>query len=126
MSFSWAEFNTFAQEIIAHPALNSSVEVTCRAGVSRAYYAAFCTVRDYLVDENVYIDRTRDAHAQVIDEFQRGTDQRRKRIGAHLKTLRAWRNTADYDLAPTQPMDTFTAQDSIDLADEILRILQTL
>jgi uncharacterized protein (UPF0332 family) len=127
MSFAWAEFNVFAQEIIAHPALNSGVEVVCRTAISRAYYAAFCTAHDFLVNvEHVYIDPTRDAHAQVAVGFQGRGDRPRRRVGAHLKTLRAQRNTADYDLISAQTMDGYTAQDCIDLADEILRILETL
>ena len=127
MSFAWADFNGFAQEIIQHPALNSTIEVVCRTAISRAYYAAFCTAYAFLVNvEHTYIDQTRDAHAQVIAGFQGHSDKQRQRISVHLKTLRAQRNTADYDLVPTQAMDTYTAQDCIDLAEEILAIVKSL
>jgi hypothetical protein len=40
--------------------------------------------------------------------------------------LRAQRNMADYDPAPAQVIDTFTAQDCVDLASVVLGILQSL
>jgi hypothetical protein len=76
--------------------------------------------------DHVHIDQTADAHVQVYNEFGQSSDVRRRRIAAHLKTLRAQRNTADYDPAPTQVIDTFTAQDCVDLANVVLATLQSL
>ena len=127
MSFSWAEFNELAQELIGHPGLNATAAAICRTAISRAYYAAFCTAMERLVNvDHVHIDQTADAHVQVYNEFGQSNDVTRRQIAAHLKTLRAQRNTADYDPAPAQVIDTFTAQDSVDLANVVLGILQSL
>ena len=127
MSFNWAEFDELAQELIGNPGLNATAEAICRTAISRAYYAAFCTAMERLVNVNhVHIDKTADAHLQVYNEFGQSSDVRRCRIAAHLKTLRALRNIADYDPTPVQVIDTFTAQDSVDLANVVLGILQSL
>lgn len=127
MSFDWAEFNELAQELIGHPGLNATVDATCRTAISRAYYSAFCTALERLVHvDNVYIDTNRDAHQQVRDAFRTSSDIRRQQLAVHLNTLRALRNVADYEATPSQVIDTFVAQDCIDLAAVVIDTMRGL
>ncbi len=127
MSFDWAEFNELARELIGHPGLNSTVDAVCRTAISRAYYAAFCTALVYLVYvDNVYIDTSRDAHQQVRDAFRTSNDVERRRVAVHLNTLRVLRNVADYEATPSQLVDSYAAEDCIDLAAVVLDILRNL
>ncbi len=127
MNFNWAEFNELAQELIGHPGLNSSLDAVCRTAISRAYYAVFCTALERLVYvDNVYIDTTRDAHQQVRDAFRTSGAAERRRVAVHLNTLRVLRNVADYEAMPSQPVDSYAAQDCTDLAAIVLDTVRNL
>ena len=72
-------------------------EAVQRCAISRAYYAAFCSARNYLRD----IDEAKDLHMplshQIVSEkFKRSKDKKRKSIGENLARLRRLRNKADY------------------------------
>jgi uncharacterized protein (UPF0332 family) len=73
-------------------------EAYCRTIISRAYYAAFCTARNYLRDTLQLKINKVDVHSFVITEFK----AQRKLKNSHnisnaLFSLRKYRNMADYD-----------------------------
>ena len=102
--FEWLWYLELAKELLS--LISSDQEVTnetikeayYRTIISRAYYAAFCTARNYLRDTlNIKISKV-DAHAFVISEFK----EQRKLKNSHnisntLHSLRNSRNMADYD-----------------------------
>ncbi len=65
-----------------------------RSAISRAYYAAFCHVRNYARDQHGFSPGyTADDHQQVRDHYRtRGQND----VARRLNQLRQWRNTCDY------------------------------
>lgn len=47
--FEWHDFN-----ILADSYINQNSESKQRTGVSRYYYGTFCTMRDFLRENNIY------------------------------------------------------------------------
>ena len=73
-------------------------EAYYRTVISRAYYAAFCTARNYLRDTlNLTINKV-DVHSFVINEFKEQRSLKKSHnISSTLHSLRSYRNMADYD-----------------------------
>ena len=101
--FEWTLYLDLAKEFLVltslEQELNTNIkEAYYRTVISRAYYATFCTARNYLRDTlNIRISKV-DAHAFVIIEFK----EQRKLKNSHnisntLHSLRNYRNMADYD-----------------------------
>ena len=103
--FEWTLYLDLAKELLVLTSLEQELntnenvkEAYYRTVISRAYYAAFCTARNYLRDTlNIKISKV-DAHAFVIIEFK----EQRKLKNSHnisntLHSLRNYRNMADYD-----------------------------
>ena len=49
--FEWCEFNNLADSYI-----NQSNEAKQRTGVSRYYYGTFCTTRDFLNENDIFLN----------------------------------------------------------------------
>lgn len=95
MSFNWVDYYHLAEEIKRG---NSYEEARYRSITSRAYYAAYCLARNYLVDyEDFIAGGSAKDHVYVSDKFVNSGDLRKVDIGEKLKRLRRWRNRADYD-----------------------------
>ena len=94
MSFAWNEYLSLAQELSAR-----SEEACLRSAVSRAYYAAFHTARDYILRRHPaeHLPGGPDDHGKVwrVLETSGRLGARMGRLG---KDLRRWRNQADYDM----------------------------
>jgi hypothetical protein len=100
MSFDWAEYPSIAEELCAIPVSGPPVgtEAQQRAGISRAYYAAFILARNHLRDnEGIHIPQQLNAHRFVADRYRFDPDPVRSAIGSELRRLRAARNRCDYD-----------------------------
>lgn len=115
MKFNWAEYLDIAKEladITSTISIDSETdskptipEAKLRSSISRAYYAAFCTARNYLRDvlhdPRLSKARTGDIneHQYVSDEFIRNKSKNRKMIEIEndLCRLRQSRNKADYE-----------------------------
>ena len=100
MSFDWAEYLSLAESLsgisVSGPPVSAAAAQ--RAGVSRAYYAAFILARNRLRDvDRVPIPQTGAAHGFVIQHFANHTDPRRAQIGFLLSRLRGARTFCDYD-----------------------------
>ncbi len=100
MSFNWAEYLSVAETLcgmlVAGPP--AGIEARQRAGVSRAYYAAYVSARNRLRDvDGVPIPTTGNPHRFVADQYVNDPDPVRVQIGIDLGRLRAARNRCDYD-----------------------------
>jgi uncharacterized protein (UPF0332 family) len=81
---------------------NSSVEAELRTSVSRAYYGAFHTAKEFLEECGVTLPRGANPHDKVYFCFDNCADGDARLAGSNLNSLRASRNDADYDLETDQ------------------------
>jgi uncharacterized protein (UPF0332 family) len=93
MVFDWTGYLLLAQEL----AERRNDEASLRSAVSRAYYAAFCTARNRLLQEGEEIPKTGEAHTIVWAKYRESAQKRRKDIGITGDRLRRSRIRADYD-----------------------------
>jgi uncharacterized protein (UPF0332 family) len=93
MVFDWTGYLLLAQEL----AKRRNDEGSLRSAVSRAYYAAFCTARNRLLQEGEKIPKTGEAHPIVWKKYRNSDQKHRKDIGIRGDRLRRSRNIADYD-----------------------------
>ncbi len=126
MSFSWKEYFDLADELaqIQNP-LTSSDEARLRSAISRAYYGAFISARNFLhFRENNPVPHRMNAHWYVMHEFLSSNQAVRVRIGTNLSRLRPDRNMADYD--NTFPNLTFIVQKALSRTQEVFDDLDYL
>jgi hypothetical protein len=100
MSFDWAEYLSLAEDLCASPVSGPpiGIEAQQRAGVSRAYYAAFILARNHLRDvDGIRVPRHANAHQFVAAHYLNNRDPIRSAIGSRLNRLRTARNQCDYD-----------------------------
>ena len=74
-------------------------EANVRSGISRYYYAGFCTVRNYLVEtmnESEFV-MGHNIHRRICDRLIGSQDDTEAFIGEKLSDLKELRNEADYD-----------------------------
>ncbi len=91
--FDWETFLVLAEELAQR-----SDESSQRSAVSRAYYAAFCSARNFLHDEKTYIPKgSGEDHKKVWNHFQQSGDKVRRRIGNNGNSLKKMRSNADYE-----------------------------
>lgn len=98
--FDWAEYLTLAEDLRAGRTPTAAVEALQRAAVSRAYYAAFCPARDYLIDTGALSFVRREEprlHEKVAETFKLSTSGTRREIGTWLREMREARNRCDYE-----------------------------
>lgn len=126
MSFDWSEYLKVARELIGVTTPPASSEARLRAGISRAYYAAFNKSRDYieLVHHIQWIPKAGESHQFVIDWYRSHPDDTYQLIGYLLGRLRRNRRLADYER--TFGKLSMEAAYSLEKTDEVLRLLATL
>lgn len=106
------EFLAVADALAAGP-----TEAEWRSAVSRAYYAAFHTAREFLTRLRFRVPAGEQAHAYLWLRLSNTGDPTSDTIGRLLRDLRGRRNIADYDLARprTQPNAADATTDARDL-----------
>lgn len=98
MTFDWSQYLNLAKEFLGQSTPPASQEAKRRSAISRAYYAAFISARNYLQEtEGHSIPTTADAHKYVVQQFKQSSDTERQNIGSNLEKLRRDRNAADYN-----------------------------
>ena len=103
--FEWYDFN-----VLANSYINQNNESKQRTGISRYYYGTFCTMRDFLKENDIYLNkksrnimnsRTADVHGETSKIFRKHEKFQKNNIGKiiskELDKLRRMRNEADYD-----------------------------
>ena len=122
MSFDWNEFHLVAQDLVnVNYAGTAGQEARQRAAISRAYYAVFCVVRNYLCakerDPTLYIPaRCGNPHSQVRKDLQGKHGQ--PKIAKQIGELHEKRKRADYDDSISKPASE--VEDALNLARKIL------
>ncbi len=92
--FNWREYLQLAQHWATLPE-----EGNQRSAVSRAYYAVFCSCRNWIREHrpDVLLTNRGSVHQEVWKLFEYSGDKQQKLIGEALFRLRKARNQADYD-----------------------------
>lgn len=123
MAFDWAQYLGLAKALTGSAISSCSEEAEWRASISRAYYAAFCTARDFLG----FTNHASNPHKEVRETFKRDRDKTKKKIGNQLNQLHLSRIKADYrgewsgDISISRERDRALKQ-----ASEIVGSLQRL
>ena len=125
MSFHWGEFLVLASSLREKPHSPGPQEASLRTAISRAYYAAFCSARNFARDyEGLALTNTGQDHFRVISHFQSANDSKYQKIGAALDRLRMNRGKADYgDAVDALPS---VALVSVHMAERLLNDLTSL
>jgi len=122
--FHWPEYLNLSRNIVQNIQTFNNPESVHRCAISRAYYSAFCSARNYARDLQNFkpSGRGRD-HTSIVDHF--------KNIGMFdiafkLLDLKGWREKSDYqDNSMSNNINKMTA-DAFKLADYILNKIATL
>jgi len=117
VSFDWRKYLELAQSLCAD---REASEASLRAGISRAYYAAFHVCRKHA---GVPTDGP-DSHARVWNKMSESPDRVEKSIGASGDRIKGMRKKADYD--PHARIDRRTAQTAIEEAVSLIAKIDRL
>jgi uncharacterized protein (UPF0332 family) len=119
MPFDWRELLALARDLAGYSGSSYSTEAASRTSVSRAYYAAFCYVRNY-AESKLGFQRARKArdHGE-LREHLRDLGAPWDRIGDYLEDLYKWRVLCDYE-DNVQDLDLLVSQ-AIDTAEKIIQ-----
>jgi len=126
MSFDWADFLTLAEALLRDPNSPGPEEASLRSAISRAYYAVFCSARNFASDRGNFVPQgTAKDHNRLRAHFQKTRDRTRWKIATELGRLRDNRNRADYDdVLIRRPISL--AQSSVTVARNVLNTLKSL
>jgi uncharacterized protein (UPF0332 family) len=100
MTFHWPDYLELAKSLInTQLILPTSNEARQRAAISRAYYAAFCTTRNYLRQQlnNSQLFSDAKAHSDVRKALMKKNSKTAHRIARLLLAVHRERKRADYD-----------------------------
>lgn len=131
MTFSWSHFLSLAGRL----ANSATQESERRAAIGRAYYAAYCTARDFAVTRGLQYSGNKPSHEQVWQFFRNapsslsGQERRAyKHIGDNGLALREQRTLADYKpfQGPPVTIDDATVRKALSLSRGMLERLQKL
>lgn len=131
--FEWDDFYTLADSYST-----TSNKAKQRTGISRYYYSAFCSSRDYLNKNKIYLNKkskkimtTKDSrvHFETGHIFRKHPNFKNnpdgRLISKNLIKLRKMRNEADYDKITSHPLKKMLKNSKI-LSKEILDLLKKL
>jgi uncharacterized protein (UPF0332 family) len=106
------DFLTVANALAVAP-----TEAEWRSAISRAYYAAFHSAREFLTRLRFRVPAGEQAHAYLWLRLSNTSDLKADSIGRLLRDLRGRRNNADYDLGrpPSRANASDAAVDARDL-----------
>jgi uncharacterized protein (UPF0332 family) len=125
MNFDWAGFLTLADALLRDPNLPGPEEASLRSAISRAYYAAFCSARNFARDNEGLVPTGKATdHELARSHFETSGDRARWKIATDLGRLRDNRNRADYDDVLSRPIPL--AQSSVAVARSVLNTLKSL
>jgi uncharacterized protein (UPF0332 family) len=113
------DFLDQAQELI-----EGEREVDWRSAASRAYYAAFLVACEVLQSAGFVLPGDQKSHAYVWLRLSNCGRAEVSAAGADLSDLRQYRGRADYDMK--RPIDHHDAARRVDLASQVVRVLDDL
>lgn len=131
--FEWCEFNNLADSYI-----NQSNEAKQRTGVSRYYYGTFCTTRDFLNENDIFLNekskktmhsKKSDIHGETSKIFRKHERFKKNNIGKtiskELDKLRKMRNESDYDKITSDSLNKMMLKSKIK-SERVLQLLDEL
>lgn len=126
MSFNWIEYLKLADYLYAtNQVCSSRYEAHLRAAISRGYYAAFCSARNFARShDGLLLRNSGKDHADVKDFYKKNNDKNKKKIGLNLDRLRKFRNSADYDNEITYDVLIEYTQATLEDANKVILLLE--
>ena len=131
--FNWNDFNNLADSYI-----NQNNKAKQRTGISRYYYGTFCTMRDFLNENKIYLNKKSentmnskksDVHGETSKIFRNHSKFQKDNIGKiiskELDKLRKMRNEADYDKITSNSLDRMIINSKIK-SEKILKLLSDI
>jgi uncharacterized protein (UPF0332 family) len=121
VTFKWADYHSLSQKLVAAPP-DGLDEAAFRCAISRSYYAAFCTARDWAQEhDKLRLTRSAADHGDVERHFRFSNDRERQKVGNWLKRLYNSRATADYDTneAINASLAAATVQEAKNVLDKL-------
>jgi hypothetical protein len=98
MNFDWLDFLDLAKWLNDDQGLGCSEEASCRAAISRAYYAAFQYAMEYAIEYEGYRSAYNSSnHQKLPQHFHQKNNKIRNSIFTKLGRLRDNRIQADYE-----------------------------
>jgi GrpB-like predicted nucleotidyltransferase (UPF0157 family) len=119
MPFAWVEFVELAAHLVGLPNQGASREASERTAVSRAYFAAYCHVRDYATRHLRFRPQGNYQDHELLRDHLRSQGGSRQALAANLDELRKWRNDVDYQLIVSQWL-TLLACQAIQTARDVI------
>jgi uncharacterized protein (UPF0332 family) len=107
--------------VLAERLLLGTAEEDWRSSVSRAYYAAFHSARDFMEALGFQVPAAEQAHGYLWLRLSNTGHPPLDQAGRDLRALRTLRNTADYEL--TANLAQWRAQQQVQAAREIMETL---
>lgn len=124
MTFDWSEYFKLARELAGKDESPANEEARLRSSVSRAYFAAYCLARNYLIDKGYAIPSGPNGHRFVCNTLMESYDEESKKIGGHLNRLRIRRKLADYQ-DYVRGLSSM-ANDTLNLTREVISALRKI
>ena len=131
--FEWCEFNNLADSYI-----NQSNEAKQRTGVSRYYYGTFCTTRDFLNENDIFLNekskktmhsKKSDVHGETSKIFRKHERFKKNNIGKtiskELDKLRKMRNEENYDKITSDSLNKMILKSKIK-SERVFQLLDEL
>ena len=96
MPFNWREYLGVSRFLIGKSGNDFSEEAAARAGISRAYYAAYISARNYAESQWGYQPQPgrETSHRDLRDKFH---IEGRLEVEEKLRELAQWRKKSDYE-----------------------------
>ncbi|MGB8657980.1 MAG: HEPN domain-containing protein [Candidatus Zixiibacteriota bacterium] len=120
MSFNWSDYLILTQNLAGKTSLPCQ-EAKLRTAISRAYYGAYCSTKNYLLAKGWDIPKSGEAH-KLVRETLTKLGQPFNQIGSDLARLWKDRKYADYEDQFPVALDKTAALDVI-LAQRIINDL---
>ena len=95
MSFDWAQYLDLSQSLVDSVDGSTLDEAKLRCAISRAYYAAFCSARNFLVASDSRLGEGM-GHTEVRREFQLRRGRAGRFVARTLVEMAIRREDADY------------------------------
>lgn len=135
MKFNWSEYLDLAKKLAGMKNVNVSDQAKLRTSISRAYYASYCNVYNYLrdVEKDKSLpkgEKVHECHKYVRKKFLDSSEEVRRQIGQNLARLLTDRIKADYrdEIIITNKISSLSnlAQIDIFFAEQTISNLDTL
>jgi len=127
MTFQWSHYCHLAQCLHTGKLEGANEEARHRSAISRAYYSAFCSARNYReLRTGSKLPQDWAAHRAVQEWFESKRDASCRIVAGHLAMLWEKRRQADYDDVPRKLNPAKDSAFCILLAEQVLAKLQEL